>query len=309
MDVKKSIGDIGTLLTKPHSWPLLLNKLGLLKNRNDEDYLRLMFRARMGKELNLEDPKTICEKIQWLKLYNRKPEYHRMVDKYTAKEFAAERVGAEHVIPAYGVWDRVEDIDFAALPEQFVLKCSHDSGGLVVCRDKSQLDVAAAKAKLKQRLEHRFYYHGREWPYKNVKPRILAEKYMEDTTSQELKDYKFFCFDGEPKFALVASGRFAEGGPWFDYFDMDWNHLPLRRPATPQSTGEIIPPENYGLMQELARKIAKDKPFVRADFYEVDGKVYFGEITFFPASGLSKFEPTEWEYKMGDWITLPQKRP
>ena len=227
----------------------------------------------MGKKLNLKNPKTYNEKLQWMKLYDRNPLYTRLVDKYEVKPYVAERIGQEYIIPTLGVWDRVEDIDFDALPDQFVLKCTHDSGGLVICRDKSKLNIEEAKRKLNKSLKNNFFYVGREWPYKNVKPRILAEAYMEDTATAELRDYKFFCFDGVVKAMFVATDRQKEGEEVkFDFYDADYNHLPFRQ-GHPNANRPTEKPATFEQMRQLAEKLSRGLPQVRVDLYEVNGKI------------------------------------
>lgn len=280
------------------------NKLivkGFLDFLPDEKFLKLRYRLEMGKRLNLENPQSFNEKLQWLKLYDRNPEYTKMVDKYAVREYIAEKIGEEYLIPLLGVWDSFDEIDFDKLPNQFVLKCTHDSGGLVICKDKSQLDIAAAKKKINKCLKRNFYYLSREWPYKNVKPRIIAEKFMVDESGTELKDYKLFCFNGEPKALFVATDRPHDTK--FDFFDMEFNHLPFTN-GHPNAVKEIKKPEGLSEMAELAKKLSKGMKQVRIDFYDINGKVYFGEITFFHWSGMVPFEPEEWDYKLGDMIKL-----
>lgn len=271
----------------------------------DKLYLKMLFRLRMGYKLNLDNPQTFSEKLQWLKLYNRKPEHTRMVDKYEAKRYVADIIGEEYIIPTFGVWDSVDDIDFDALPNQFVLKCTHDSGGIVICKDKSSLDIKSAKQTLHKGLKRNFYSRNREWPYKNVTPRIIAEKYMVDESGYELKDYKFFCFDGEPKAMFIATDRGVEGVETkFDFFDMDFNHLPFTN-GHPNATKPISKPIGFEEMKRLAGILSQGHPHVRIDFYDIYGKIYFGEITFFHWSGTKPFNPINWDYKFGDWIKLP----
>lgn len=256
---------------------------------------------------NLKNPRTFNEKLQWLKLYDRKPEYTQMVDKYEAKQYVAERIGEEYVAPCYGVWDSFDEIPFDKLPDQFVLKCTHDCGGLVICRDKKNLDMAAARKKITESLKRNYYLQSREWPYKNVKPRILAEKYLEDDKTGELRDYKFFCFDGEPKVLFVATARQSEQEETkFDFFDMEYNHLDIRN-GHPNAEMPPEKPSNFAQMQELAAQLSKGIPEVRVDFYEVNGSIYFGELTFFHWGGKVPFEPNEWDRVFGDWIQLPKK--
>ncbi len=271
---------------------------------SDETFLRLLFKLSMGKVLNLDNPQTFSEKLQWLKLYNRKPEYTQMVDKYEAKKYVANIIGDEYIIPTLGVWDNVDDIDFDSLPNQFVLKCTHDSGGLVICKDKSKLDVKSAKKKLARSLKHNYYYQNREWPYKNVKPRIIAEQFLVDESGYELKDYKFFCFDANPKYCQIISGRATR--MCIDFFDENWAHQPFHEPAVyPFSKNEIKKPSRFDKMLELASVLSANIPFVRIDFYNIKGEIYFGEITFFPTSGMGGFDPEEWDYTFGSWIKLP----
>ena len=274
---------------------------------SDRFFLKVLFRLRTGYRLNLGNPVTFNEKLQWLKLNNRKPEYTRMVDKVGAKEYVASIIGEEYIIPTIGVWDRVEDIDWEALPNQFVLKCTHDSGGIVICSDKTKLDISAAKRKLKRGLRRDFYSQNREWPYKDVKRRIIGEVYMVDESGYELKDYKWFCFDGVPKALYIATDRGVKGEePKFDFFDTDFNHLPFTN-GHPNSHRPILKPQGFEKMKELAAKLSEGQPHLRVDFYDINGKIYFGELTFYHMSGTSPFEPIEWDYKFGEWIKLPFK--
>ncbi len=270
----------------------------------DKFYLECMYFFRLKKKLNLKAPVTFNEKTQWLKLYNRRPEYTKMVDKYEVKDYVAEKIGDEYIIRTLGVWDSFDEIDFSALPEQFVLKCTHDSGGLVICKDKKSLNMSEAKEKLEKSLKYNFYWAGREWPYKNVKPRIIAEEYMEDPETEELRDYKFFCFNGVPRLMFIASDRQnPDEDTKFDFFDMDFNHLPFMH-GHPNATKEIACPRSFDLMKELSAKLSIDIPFVRVDFYEIEGKVYFGELTFFHHNGTVAFDPEEWDKTLGDMINL-----
>jgi len=227
------------------------------------------------------------------------------VDKFDVKKYVADRIGEEYIIPTYGVWDSFDEIDFDKLPDQFVLKCTHDSGGLVIVRDKSALDKTKARRKIEKCLKRNFYYLGREWPYKDVKPRIIAEAYMEDETTAELRDYKFFTFNGVPKVLFVASERQKEGEETkFDFFDMDYNHLPVCN-GHPNASVPPKKPETFEKMRELAEKLSEGIPHLRVDFYEVNGKIYFGELTFYHWSGMVPFEPEEWDYTFGSWLELP----
>lgn len=291
-------------LTDPHFRKKTNLAHGMYDSMDDAEYLKLAFELNLGTKLNLESPETFNEKLQWLKLYDRRPEYTTMVDKYEVKKYVADRIGAEYLIPTLGVWDSFDEIDFDSLPQQFVLKCTHDSGGLVICKDKSVFDVKAAKNKINQSLKRNFFFFGREWPYKDVKPRIIAEKYMEDAGSEVLNDYKLMCFNGKVKCSFVCSERFSEDGLKVTFFDRDWNVMPFER-HYPRSQCPIAKPSSYDDMVRLAEQLSKDIPFVRVDFYEVSGKIYFGELTFYPGSGFEEFEPFEWDKTLGSWIELP----
>lgn len=290
-------------ITQPAVRMSYLSSKGYYHNMPDEEYLRRMFRLKVGYDLNLEDPKTFNEKLQWLKIHDRRPEYTTMVDKYAVKKWVADRIGEQYVIPLLGVWDHFDDIDFDALPDQFVLKCTHDSGGLVIVKDKSSMDKKSAKKKLERCLKRNYYWVGREWPYKNVKPRIIAEKYMEDESSTELKDYKVFNFDGEPKLIQVDYNRFAEHKR--NLYTLDWEYIraAIQYPTDP--THKIDRPKCLEQMLQLARTLSTGIPHVRTDFYCIDDKVYFGELTFHHGSGCEKFAPESLGEKMGDWIKLP----
>jgi hypothetical protein len=273
--------------------------------KDDVTYIKWRWKAYMDYPLNLEDPKTFNEKLQWIKLHDRQPIYSKLVDKYEVKQYVADIIGEEHIIPTIGVYDRVEDIDFEALPQQFVLKCTHDSGGIVICKDKSLLDHDAAIRKLQHGLKKNYYYQNREWPYKNVKPRIIAEQYM-DNDGQELDDYKVHNFNGEPKVVLVCSDRYKKSGLAEDFYSCEWEHLDISRPGLRHSAEVQEKPAELDEMLDLAKKLSVGIPFVRTDFYIINHQVYFGEMTFFPACGMKPFVPREWDYKFGSYIMLPK---
>lgn len=268
----------------------------------DKIYIEIYYFLRFKKFINFKNPQTYNEKLNWLKIYDRNPLYTKLVDKYEVKEYVANLIGKEYIIPTLGVWDHFDEINFEELPEQFVLKCTHDSEGLVVVKDKANLNKKYAKEKIENALKYNFYYIGREWPYKNIKPKIIAEQYMEDKIDKELKDYKFFCFNGEPKAMFIASERNI-GQTKFDYFDLDFNHLDIVQ-HYPNSAETIKKPINFNKMIELSKKLSKNLKHARIDFYEVDGKIYFGEITFFHFSGFMPFEPSKWDEKFGEWLSL-----
>ena len=263
----------------------------------------MKYRMKFKKKLNLKNPKTFNEKIQWLKLYDRKDIYTTMVDKYEVKRYVADIIGEKYIIPTIGVYERFEDIDFNELPDQFVIKCTHDSGGLVICRNKAELDIEKAKGVINTSLKRNYYYHGREWPYKNVRPRIIVEKFMEDKKDGELRDYKMFCFNGRFELMFIATNRQGDSDTYFDFFDRNFKHLPFTN-GHPNAPKKPHKPVNYTKMIELAERIAGDIPQVRIDFYEVDGRIYFGEITFSHWSGLMPFVPEKWDTKLGDYIDL-----
>ena len=270
----------------------------------DSIYIQIYYFAHFKKFCDLKNPSTYNEKLNWLKLHDHNPVYPTLVDKYEAKEYVARIIGNEYIIPTLGVWDTFDDIDFEKLPNQFVLKCTHDSEGLVIVKDKKKLDKNAAKEKIEAALKQNFYYIGREWPYKDVKPRIIAEQYMEDHVDGELRDYKFFCFDGEPKAMFIASDR-ASDHVKFDYYDLKFNHLDIKQ-KYPHAKEALRKPVTFEKMIEFSKILSKGFPHVRVDFYEVDGHLYFGELTFYHFSGFMPFEPDRWDKVFGDWLKLPK---
>lgn len=278
---------------------------------SDESYIKLWYRFNTGEKLNLDNPVTYNEKLQWLKLYNHQPIYTEMVDKYAVKRLVSEKIGSQYVVPLLGVWDSPSDIDFESLPRQFVLKVTHGGGnsGVVVCKDKACLDKNKTINQLNYCMASDGSVGNKEWPYKNVIRRVIAEEYLEDNTYHELRDYKFFCFNGEPKIMFIASGRGYLPEPYFDFFDMDFNHLNIKS-AHPVSSIEKLPtkPTCWDEMKRVAATLSQGLPHVRLDLYEVNGKVYFGEYTFFHWAGCGSFEPKEWQRILGDWITLPTEK-
>lgn len=284
---------------------VILNHLGPFI-KDDETFIKLRWRVSdMQYPLNLENPKTFSEKLQWLKLHDRKPIYTIMVDKVEAKKYVASIIGDEYIIPTIAVWNSADEIDWDVLPSQFVMKCSHDSGGIVICKDKSKLNRKKAITIMRKGLKRRYFWQNREWPYKDVTPRIIVEEYMEDKDTNELRDYKFFCFNGMVKALFVASERQKEGEETkFDFFDENYNHLPI---INGHPNAAVIPkkPRRFEDMKVLASKLSKGFPHLRVDFYEMNSKIYFGELTFSHWSGMVPFEPVEWDYKFGEWIILP----
>ena len=269
----------------------------------DRIYLQIVYFRHFKKFIDFDNPKTFNEKIQWLKLNYRKEEYTNLVDKYRVKQYITKLIGEEYVIPTLEVWKNVDDIDFKSLPEKFVLKCNNDSGEIVICKNKKDFDEAKAKSFLKERLKNNGYWYGREWPYKNVKPCIIAEKYMEDSISKDLKDYKFFCFSGVVRAVLVATNRFTSHN--FNYYDPLFNPLPIESRDGKCSSAIINRPEKWDEMISIAEKLSKEIPFIRVDLYYVNNHVYFGELTFFDSSGYDDLSSEHWNMVFGDWIQLP----
>lgn len=271
----------------------------------DELFLKTKYRLIFARRLDLEHPTTYSAKLQWLKLNDRRSEYTRMVDKIEVKKYVASVIGDEYIIPTLKMYDSVNQVNFDELPKQFVIKCTHDSGSVIVCKDKDKLDKKKALEKLNKGLKQNFYYQTREYPYRSVKPRLIAEQYMEDESGYELKDYKIFCFNGQPKMSFVASDRQKEGEDTkFDFYDLEWNHIPVTN-GHPCSKNGIPKPKNYEKMLEIAAKLSEGIPHVRVDLYNINGKIYFGELTFFHWSGFMPYEPDEWDYKFGSYLQLP----
>lgn len=272
----------------------------------DKLYLTLLYRCTMGYWINWKSPKTFNEKLQWLKLYDRKPEYTTMVDKYAVKEYVASKIGMEYINPTIGVWDTIGEIDWDKLPKQFVLKTTHGGGGtgVVICKNRENFDKKEAIARLKLSLKHDIYKKFREWPYKNVQRKIIAENYLEDEKTGELRDYKFFCFNGKVKALFVATERQRRDEPFFNFFDENFKQLNVKQ-GHPVSLVPPAKPELFDQMKRLAEVLSKDLSCVRIDFYQANGKIYFGEFTFYHFGGIVPFEPNEWDYKFGSWITLP----
>lgn len=290
----KSLIDRGIAYIAYHGW---------LNGIPDELYLKILYKALMGKKLDLEHPHTFNEKLQWLKLHDRNPKYTMMVDKYEAKKYVADIIGEEYIIPTLGVWNRFDDIDFDSLPDQFVLKCTHDSGGLIICKDKSKLDYYVAKRKIEKSLKNNYYYSGREWPYKNIVPRVIAEPYIEDEFG-ELRDYKFSCFNGTADNVMVCMDR-ASGEAKFYFFDKDWNLLKLnKRGQTVMPGFTVEKPKNLEKMFEIATILSENLPYARVDLYNINGKIYFGEITFYPDSGFDRNLLKETDILFGNKINL-----
>jgi len=305
--MKTKLKKITKLLINKDYRFIVLSPKKMYDHLSDEEYIKRKYHAALGKDLNLENPTTFNEKLQWLKIHNQKDEYTIMVDKYKVREYIAEKIGEQYLIPLLGVWDKSSDIDFENLPDEFVLKCNHNSGlGMCICKDKSKLSIEEVKAELEKGLQQDYYLTCREWPYKNVERKIVCEAFMHDDTSKELKDYKVFNFNGQPKVILVCQDRFTNMTE--DFFDEHWNHLDIARVAHPNATKEIEKPEKLEEILELSRILSKDIPFLRTDFYIINDQIYFGELTFYPAGGFEPFVPEKVDDLLGSWIQLPLEK-
>ncbi|MBR4333258.1 MAG: glycosyl transferase [Clostridia bacterium] len=272
----------------------------------DEPYVKLFYYATTGRKLNLKNPVTFEDKQQWLKLHDHNDRYTQLVDKYAVREHIKNTIGAEYSFPLLGHWDRFDEIDFDALPEQFVLKCNHDSGSVKVIKSKSALsaeEMQQLKKHFDKKIRRNFYFAGREFPYKNIKPCIIAEQYMTDDKQEtsSLNDYKFLCFYGEPKIVLIVTDRATDCR--YDFYDMDFKQLDLRY-GKGRDDDKNQKPEFFEEMKEIAAKLSEGIPFVRIDLYEVNGQVFFGEYTFYDGGGFQWYKPDEWEYKLGSWLKI-----
>lgn len=278
-----------------------------MKQLPDRLYIEMLYQIRTGKKIDLSNPKTFNEKLNWMKLYDRDPKYTKLADKYVVKKVVSDKIGDEFIIPLIGCWDNVDEIKLSDLPEKFVLKCNHDSGSVVICKDKSSFDFEAARNKLKKALKNNYFYYSREWVYKDIPPKVICEPYVEDIEDAELRDYKFFCFDGKVEFLYVATDRFKEGEEVkFTFFDRDYNFIPVRHA---HNYADPLPkkPDRYDEMVEIAEKLSDGLKCVRVDLYEANGKIYFSEYTFYNNSGFTPFEPDEWDYIFGEKLKVDYK--
>ena len=305
MNVKRVINAAKKYLFLPEYRFLINADRGRHNNMDDREYLIQKYKSCIGYSLDLDNPQTFNEKLQWLKLYNRKPEYTVMVDKYQVRDYISKKIGAQYLSPLIGVWNYPDELDFDTLPDKFVLKCNHNSGlGMCICKDKSGLNIKKVKAGLKRGLRQDYYLTGREWPYKNVVRKIIAEKFMKSDAGG-LTDYKVHCFNGKPRLILVCKDRFAQTGLTEDFFTPQWEHLDIHRPAHMNAPHKIEKPEKLSEMLTLAEKLSENIPFLRVDFYIIENKIYFSELTFFPASGFEKFVPEQWDMILGSYLQLP----
>ena len=271
---------------------------------SDEAYLKFIYKQRFHRELDLQNPQSFNEKLNWLKLYDRNPLYTQLADKYRVKQIVADKIGTKYVVPNYGVWKRFDDIDFESLPNQFVLKATGDSSGVIICKDKSTFDKRKAKKRLNHSMHTNYFYRTREWPYKNIKPQIIADMLLDEGTGHELRDYKFWCFNGEPKVMYFTNkgAHITE-----NFYDMDFNPVLDIDHGFPRVQPEFEKPICFDEMKNLASKLSQGIPFVRVDFFFVGGKVYFGEFTFYDWAGLFPFKNYEMDLRIGESLVLPSK--
>ena len=272
---------------------------GFFRWMTDEQYLCLLYKSVMHKKLNLKNPQTFNEKLQWLKIHDKNPRYTSLVDKISAKEIVGDIIGNEHIVKTYAVWDRADEIDFSTLPKQVVLKCNHDQGSVMLIPDTKKVNKQEVIDNFRKRLSYSPFQGTREYAYKDITPRVFAEELLDD----QIIDYKFYCFNGDPKFLYCGKGLTADHSLKIDFFDMDWKLMPFYR-TDYHRLGMIDKPTQFELMKDIARKLSAGVPFVRIDLFEVKGKVYFSEFTLCPASGLMPFEPEEYDAIVGEWLTL-----
>lgn len=293
-------------LFKALKYPKLALTLIIVKNarlfKNDKQYLRLIFKLMVGYKLNLKTPQTFNEKLNWLKLYYHNPLMPILADKYKVKDYVAHKIGSEYVVRNYGVWDRFEDIDFSSLPEQFVLKTTNDSLGVMICKNRQTFDKEAAKRHINQGLRRNYYFAWREWGYKDVERKVIADQYLDDGTGEQLRDYKFWCFNGCPKYMYCT---IKGDGVYENFYDMDFNIVDIDH-GFPRHSPEFQKPETFDKMKELATILSEGFPFVRIDFFSVAGHVYFGEFTFYDWAGLYPFKTIDTDIQLGRLLNLPE---
>lgn len=294
---------LNTFLNDPQYRLKTLSKCRLLGWMTDEEYIKRQYKLMTGYDIDLKNPKRFNEKLNWLKIHYRNPLFTKMVDKAEVKEYLKTIIGEEYIIPAYGVWNHFDEIDFKKLPNQFVLKATHESGdSVIICRDKATFDYSGAKKSIEKSLKNNYYYSYKEWPYKNVKPRILAEQYMQDGNNPFLNVFKVFCFSGNPEIIeTIQNDKTSEIS--IDYFDVNRNLLDLKQ-GFPNSKNPLARPKTLDKMLELSCICSKGYPFLETDWYEINGKIFFSEFTFFPDAGYGPFYPDDWDTKLGELIAL-----
>lgn len=276
---------------------------GMFNYISDQTYIKFMYYLNMKKKLDLNNPKTFNEKLQWLKLNDRNPNYIKMVDKYEVRSYISNILGEEYLIPLIGVYEDANQINWIDLPNQFVIKGTHGSGFNIICKNKEELNFKKTTVKLNNWLKKNWYWYGREWPYKNVKPRIICEKYVEDQSGNDLIDYKFMCFNGEVRCIFVMSNR--SSGLNINIYNTEWEEYPVSRDKFKKSRLKISKPVSFDKMLYFAKLLSENIPFLRVDFYEVNGKLYFSELTFYPSSGFKGFNPSSFDEVLGEWLSLP----
>ena len=291
-----------SLLATPGKMIFPLARFGVFNWMPDKLYLKFVYRGHMGKKLNLEKPKSYNEKLQWLKLHDRKPLYQTLVDKAEVKKYVADKIGKQYIIPTLGVWDDANNIPFDELPDQFVIKCTHDSGSTIICQNKSKLDKASVKSKLNAHLRKNTYWVGREWPYKQLKSRIIAEQLL-GNGSESINDYKVLCFDGEPKLIEVHIGR-SSSAHTQDFYTTNWVRTEIEQTCEPMAAEPIQAPPVLDKMLELSRVLSEGFIHIRVDWYVIEDKLYFGELTFYDGSGFCEFKDEKWDDLLGSWIKL-----
>lgn len=292
-----------SLLHEPWKMIIPLDSNHLLFWMSDEEFAKLAFRGEMGYPLNLQNPTTFNEKLQWLKIYDYHPEYTDLVDKLKAKEIVGKIIGKEHIVPVYGEWKSADEIPFTDLPEQFVLKCNHDQGSVILVSDKKKLNTADTVRIMNKNLKRNIFFGTREHPYKNISPRVFAEQYLQD----DIVDYKFYCFNSEPRFLYCGMNMIGDHLGKVDFYDLDWNPMPFYR-TDYHRLGSVPKPDCLDEMIEMAHILSKGVPFVRIDLFAVNNKIYFSEFTLCPASGFMRFVPEEYDRIVGGWLELPEKR-
>jgi len=300
------LNKVKKLIRNPRLAVQVLMDTKLTRLLSDKGHVKLAYWAGTGKKLHLKEPVTFNEKLQWLKLNDRRDLYRICADKLQVRDYVAEKLGAEYLIPLLGSWEKAADIDFEKLPDRFVLKCNHNSGlGMCICKDKETLDQPKVRQELDRGLRQDYYYHQREWSYKDLPRRILAEAFLSDG-SGSLADYKIHVFNGKARFILVCADRFDASGLTEDFYTPDWEHMDIRRPGIPNAKKPQEKPQLLSQLITCAEKLGEELPFVRADFYVCGGKIYFGEMTFYPAGGVTPFEPESWDETFGSWLQLPE---
>lgn len=294
------------IIINPYKRFSFLASKGLYDRVPEPQYLKKLYKLSVGKDLELSCPTGFTEKIQWIKLYDRNPQYTIMQDKLLMRDFVTERIGSEYLIPLIGSWDKADDIDITAFPDQFVLKCNHDCASVIICRDKSTFNFTEAKSKLNKCLQTDYSKYSVEWAYKDIPRRIIAEKYMQDGETETLTDYKFYCFNGKAKMVMAISGAPHSVERKHTIYDMKWERMPVYKKNDIDSEASFEKPACLEAVAALAEKISEGIPFVRVDFYIINNHPYFGEVAFYPDSGFLEFYPEEWEKRIGSWIELPK---